>query len=95
MSNLSPAERETVIIFNDEEATAIVETCARKWKNRMRALCSQNADCSLLFEDAHCQRYQIPKCWVKIQKPRQLSAEQRRKMQESARQNFGKGGVEK
>ena len=84
MSNLSPAERETVILFNDGEDTAIVETCARKWKNRMRALCSQNAECSLIFEDEHCERYLIPKKLVKIQKPRRLSEEQRQKLRERA-----------
>ena len=94
MSALSPAERETVIIFNDEEATAIVETCARKWKNRMRALCSRNSDCCLVFEDQHCQRYRIPKSWVKVHFPRQYTDEQRQKMKERAL-NALQRGVEK
>lgn len=91
MSSLSAVERETIILFNDEEATATVETCNKAWKNKMRALCSKNACCSLIFEDEHCERYLIPKKWVKVQIPRQLSEEQRKKMQESARERFHKG----
>lgn len=91
MTSLSPVERETIILFNDEETTATVETCNKAWKNKMRALCAQNAECSLIFEDEHCERYVIPKKWVKVQIPRKLSEEQRRKMQETARERFHKG----
>lgn len=91
MSGLSPVERETIILFNDAEKTATVETCNKTWKNKMRALCSKSPDCSLVFEDEHCERYLIPKTWVKVQMPRQLSDVQRQKLRESARQNFNKG----
>lgn len=91
MTSLSPVERETIILFNDEETTATVETCNKTWKNKMRALCAESADCSLVFADEHCERYLIPKTWVKVQKPRSLSDEQRRKLQDSARRNFCKG----
>lgn len=94
MSALSPAERETVILFNDSETTAIVETCSTAWKRKMRALCSRNADCCLVFEDQHCQRYRIPKSWVKVHSPRQYTEEQRRKMKERAL-NALHGRVEK
>ncbi len=91
MSKLSSVERETIILFNDAESTATVETCNKTWKNKMRAFCSKNAECSLIFADEHCERYLIPKKWVKVIIPRLLSDEQRRKMQDSARRNFNKG----
>lgn len=91
MSNLSAIERETIILFNDAEATAIVETCNRKWKNKMRAICAKNAECILTFEDEHCERYLIPKKWVRVQISRQLSEEQRQKMQDTAKNRFHKG----
>ena len=91
MRNLSPVERETIILFNDEESTATVETCNKTWKNKMRALCSKTPDCTLVFSDEHCERYNIPKKWVRVQMSRLLSSEQRQKLQDSARQNFGKG----
>lgn len=90
MSSLSPVERETIILFNDEETTATVETCNKAWKSKMRALCAESPDCSLVFADEQCERYLIPKTWVKVQKPRLLSDEQRRKMRDSARRNFNK-----
>ena len=90
MSNLSPVERETIIVFNDGEPTATVETCNQKWKNKMRAICSKNADCCLTFADAHCERYSVPKRWVKVQTPRQYTEEQRRKMQQTAKDRFHK-----
>lgn len=91
MSSLSPSERETIILFNDAEQTATVETCNKTWKSKMDGICSKSTACSLVFEDEHCKRYLIPKKWVKVQKPRSLSDEQRRKLQESARRNFSKG----
>ena len=91
MTSLSPVEQETIILFNDEEQTATVETCNKAWKNKMRAICAQNAECFLISADERCERYLIPKKWVKVRVPKKLSEEQRQKMQKTARERFHKG----
>ena len=94
MSKLSKYEKETIILFNDAESTATVETCNKAWKNKMRALCSKSPDCILAFTDEHCDRYLIPKKWVRVQISRQISEQQRQKMQITARENFHNKGAD-
>ena len=91
MSSLSLVERETILLFNDGEKTAIVETCNEAWKRKMRVICAKSPECSRVHKDEYCEKYLIPKSWIKVQVPRVFSDEQRRKMRDSARRNFSRG----
>ena len=91
MSKLLPIERETIILFNEGEEAATVETCNHALQNRMDGLCAKSADCCLLREDEHCKKYQCPKSWVKVHLPRQYTEEQRRKMRERALKALQRG----
>ena len=84
MSKLLQIERETIVLFNEGETMATVETCSPALQRRMDAFCAKSADCCLLHEDEHAKKYRCPKSWVKVQMPRQLTEEQRQKLRERA-----------
>lgn len=86
--NLSREEQETIILFNEAEQTAIVDTCNKRLRKQLAQYCSENLGCSLISEDDTHAKYVCPKSWVKIRKPRQLSDEQREKLASRAKQNF-------
>ena len=88
--NLSRYEKETVIIFNEEENTAIIGTYNERLKKRLSEFSSKSNDCCLVKEDDGYSKYQFPKSWIKINMPRQYSEEQLQKMAERARENLGK-----
>lgn len=85
---LSKEEQETIIIFNEAEPSAIVETCNKKLRRRMEDLYAKSLDVVREKSDDVSARYVIPKSWVKVQMPRQLSEEQRQKMALMARERF-------
>ena len=86
--NLSPVERETIIVFNEGEMTAIVDTCNKALQKRMDDYCAKSPDCKLLRKDEHGRKYQCPKSWVKVHFPRQYTQEQREKARLRALQNL-------
>ena len=88
--NLSRYEKETVLLFNEEESTAIVGTYNERLKKRLSEFSLKSADCCLLKEDDGYAKYQLPKSWIKVNMPRQYSEEQLQKMAERAKENLGK-----
>ena len=88
--SLSNIERETVILFNEAEKTAIVDTCSSALIRHMDKYCADHADCSLIGKDEYGAKYVCPKRWIKVRAPRQLSDDQRREMAMRADYNFGR-----
>lgn len=88
--NLSQYEQETIILFNEAEKTATVETCNKRLKKQLDQYCAENVECSLVYENDDFAKYVCPKSWVKVKRPRQLSSEQREKLALRAKQNFHK-----
>lgn len=86
--SLSRIEQETIILFNEEEKTATVETCNKRLKKQLDQYCAENVECSLVYENDDFAKYVCPKSWVKVKRPRQLSSEQREKLAARARENF-------
>lgn len=96
MYHLTKYERETIINFNNGEATASVYTYNRALRRRLEQLAQERpGDCHMAkvthFDQA--VEYYIPKSWIKINPTRILSDEQRTAMAEHARnrlvsQNF-------
>lgn len=87
---LSRIEKETVIIFNEEESTANVCVCNSTMRRRLAEYSSENTDCCLVNSHEEFDEYIIPKSWIKIHPPRQYSEEQRQKLAERARENLAK-----
>lgn len=86
---LSRIEQETIILFNEDEKTAIVETCNRTLRKIMNKNCVNSDLCTCVFADDVSAKYVCPKSWIKIQKPRVLTDKQRANLAIRARKNFG------
>lgn len=87
-------ERETIINFNEAEDTASVYTHNTRLINRLDALCSENQAITCITKVDGRREYLLPKTWVKVVPPRQLSEEQRARMAEIARERFHNKGEE-
>lgn len=87
---LTKYERETLILFNEEESTAIVSTYNERLRNRLADFATKSDDCCLINKGDGYEEYRIPKSWIKINLPRQYSEEQREKMAERAKVNLAK-----
>lgn len=87
---LTKYERETIILYNEEEMTASVCTHNERLKNKLADFASKSDECCLTKEGDGYVEYTIPKSWIKINMPRQYSDEQRQKMAERARNNLSR-----
>jgi len=89
MIKLSRIERETVILYNEAEATAEIETCSKGMKRRLEAIQKKHPDCiTLVRHDDYADTYTFPKSWVKIIPPRGATQKQREQLK-NARANRG------
>ena len=86
--NLSKYEQETIILFNEAEKTATIETCNKGLQNRLDGFCSKSPDIYRTNSTEPFKKYVCPKRWVKVRMPRQLSDEQRQKLKERACANL-------
>lgn len=66
-------ERETIINFNEAEATASVYTFNRKLQNKLNKLVGANPDIKIIYQDDECIEYEVPKSWIKVSPPRQVN----------------------
>ena len=91
--SLSRQEQETIILFNEAEDTATVDTCNPALIRKLDKLitCRENTMITLIREDAHGKAYVIPKKWVKVSQPPMLTEEQRAKKRATAIAQFGHG----
>jgi hypothetical protein len=87
---LTKPEQETVILFNEAENTATIDTCNSALIRQLDNLSEKHTVITETRKDQYSKAYIIPKSWVKIRSPRQLSEQQRRKLSETARHNFGR-----
>lgn len=80
MSGLTLYERETIINYNEGEATASVYTHNRALRRKLEKLSQERpGDCRLFrtFHEGEAVEYYIPKSWVKVTPTRILSDEQK------------------
>ena len=93
MPYLTNEERETIICFNEQSSTARVFTYNRKMSNYLREQASDpQTSCRLLEDNLNGGlTFEVPKRWVRVRRPRQISDEQRAAMAARARERgFGK-----
>ena len=88
---LTPAERETVITFDEERKQAVGTTFNPRFLNQLEWLAGERPDDvkfvkHIVPEDcARSGEYLIPKAWVKIRPPRQLTEEQIEELRQRGR----------
>lgn len=88
---LTNAERETIVNFNDGEDVASVYTHNRALRRKLDKLAADRPEDCKLFRVSHdglAAEFYVPKKWIKISPPRQVSQAQREKMQERAKLAF-------
>ena len=89
--NLINSERETILNFNEGEDVATVYTHNRALRRKLEKLAADRPeDCKLhrISRDGLAAEYYLPKKWIKISPPRQISQAQREKMRERAKMAF-------
>ena len=85
---LTGEEKETIINYNQKDKTANVYTCDPTLIKTLRKIASNH---SVIIEEKQCGdgwEYKIPKKWIKVRAPRQLSHEKKRELADRSRQNF-------
>lgn len=78
MSNLSRIEQETIILFNEAEAAATIETHNGRLKRKLDRLAAERPD-EVTAQDGNdgARKYVVPKRWVTVNAPRVMSDEQK------------------
>lgn len=86
---LSRYEQETTISYNNEEKTAIIYTCDKSLIRKLDEMARKDSTIIETTRDEYSKTYELPKRYIKVKIPRQLSEEQRQKLAERAKRNFG------
>lgn len=85
---LSRKEKETtIILFNECDDSAIIETYNGRIRRRLQSIQNQNSKCICLFEKDDYGRYEVPKNWIKVNPSKQFSEEQRQQIAERMRRS--------
>lgn len=82
-------EQETIISYNNEEKTATVYTCDKSLIRKLDEMARKDSTIIETTRDEYSKTYKLPKRYIKVKIPRQLSEEQRQKLAERAKRNFG------
>ena len=78
MNNLSRIEQETVILFNEAESTATIETYNGRLKRKLDRLATERPN-EVTAQNGNdgARKYTVPKRWVTVNSPRVMSEEQK------------------
>ena len=83
MNKLAKVEQETIIIFNEQDKTASVSTYNAVLVRKLEKLCCERPDeCRKNERQNGVDEYIVPKKWVRVNPPRQMSAEAKAKAAE-------------
>lgn len=77
---LTKYEQETIINYNNEEKEASIYTHSKSLIKRIDSKLSEYPDIKVLRRGDDWAEYSLPKKWIKVRFPRQLSDEQRAEM---------------
>jgi ferritin-like protein len=82
MSKLLPHERETIMLFNEAENTAEIETHNKVLKRRLAEICLDFPDdVKVIKKDRQSDVYIFPKKWFKLSPPRKISDKHRMQLE--------------
>jgi len=87
---LTKAERETIITYDEEGIMATIYTCHKPLKRKLESCCAKNKGFKLVSWDEYSSTYEIPKQYVSIRCPKVISDEKRAEMANQARRQFTK-----
>ena len=72
-------EQETIILFNEEQKTAAVETYNMKMKNKLIQMATDKPEqVQITLDDGQRIKAIIPKKWIRVSSPKIMSEEQRK-----------------
>ena len=74
--HLLPAERETIITFNDADKTANIYSTSQTWINKIKKFDGWR-------ENGPGVEVDVPKKWIRVQRPNVCSEEAREKRREA------------
>lgn len=80
MTNLTKYEQETIILYNNEEKTATISTCDRSLIRKLDRRLVDYPEIQRTKSGEDFAEYILPKKWIKVSFPRQLTDEQRAEM---------------
>lgn len=88
--SISKIEQETVILFNEAEASASVYTYNGALKRKLTGLChTRPTEARLTKDDGRGGlTFEVPKRWIKVNASQLLTEEQRQTRAEAARTRF-------
>lgn len=89
---LTNFEKETIIRFNEAEKMAVVETCNKKWKKRLRMIAEDFDEVQMIREDEYSVTYRCPKILLLVRKPVIRTEEQKKAARIRAEKNLVKRG---
>ena len=97
--SLSLVEQETVILWNREEPTAMVNTYDPALIRKLDAMSRIDPAVAVYRRGDNWAEYRIPKKWVKVVKPRYVSEEKREELRArgkawAEKMNGGKNNAE-
>ena len=75
-------ERETIFNYNEAEPTASIYTHNRALRNKLLALSQTYPTLSIVRQTEDSLEVPVPKKWIRVSPPKQLSEESKRKMTE-------------
>ena len=90
---LSNYEKETIILFNEAEKTASVYTHNAALQGQLAALCGSHPErVRQTADNGHGGlSFELPKKWLKITPPRELSPAQREVLDRMNQKRWGEG----
>lgn len=81
----SRVEMETIIVFNEAEKTAVVETFNPRIKKALEEARKISKDFKLLFKRGAMYRYEVPKRYISVRKPKTVKMSDEMKQAAAAR----------
>lgn len=85
-TNISPYERETIILLNESEKNATIYTCSQKTLKKLDELVESYPDIyKVVKETTDSKTYSCPKKMIKFRKPVFMSEERKQKAIEHLR----------
>lgn len=88
--SLTKLEQETIVLFNEGEPTADIQTYNGALKRKLLTLCESHPEQArhIHTDEYGGMRFTVPKKWIRINAGKSLSKEQRMKLAQRAREQF-------
>ncbi len=85
---LSNYEKETIIVYNEAEDFARIDTCNKSLRRKLAEFAQKSPSVVQEREDEISSTYKLPKKWVKVHMPRVLSEKKRQELKQRALENL-------